>query len=166
MVRPSINFEPWKDFIRSLLETPRTWPGVLECVNQEMGRNVGERTLRRQCAAWGLHRQHPIDRSQLVVLFIRERFKTTRDSDLEIARLLETAGVVISSDQVAVIRLENNLFRREQVLEDRQHRQQIVTEAMRAAYAEGSVREYGREMMAAHLRRGGVLATRYGTQFP
>jgi hypothetical protein len=163
--RPSIDFEPFKDFVYSLLETPRTWPGITECVIKEMGRHVGERTLRRQCALWGFKRKQPIDRSQLVVLFITEHFRTTRDSDREIARLLETAGVVISADHVAIIRIENNLFRREQTLQDQQARQHIVTEAMRQAYAEGSVREYGREMMAAHLRRSGVVATRYKLHF-
>lgn len=161
MGRPSIDFEPWKDFVQALLETPRTWAGITECVTREMGQKVGERTLRRQCATWGFKRKPSIDRSQLVLLFIEDRFRNTRDSDREIARLLELAGVVITAEHVAIVRIENGLFRREQNLEDQQARQQAVIEAMRTAYSEGSVREYGREMMAAHLRRNGVVATRY-----
>jgi hypothetical protein len=158
--RPKVDFEQWKEFIHDLLETPSTWPNNWRAVKREMNRDFCEKTLRRQCATWGFVRQQSINRSQLVVLFIKERYQTTRDNDREIARLLEIAGVVISADHVACIRIENNLLRREPSLDIRELRQQAVTEAVRQAYVQSSVREYGREMMWTHLQRKGVVATR------
>jgi hypothetical protein len=155
-----IDLEPYKDEIQRLLGTPKTWEEIRKIISERAGQTVRDRTFRERCAKWGFQRLAPIDRSEIVITFIRDRYTTTRDSDKEIARLLKVAKISMTAKQVAIVRRENNLFRRNPTPETQQQRQDYVTAAMRAAYEEGSVREYGREMMRTNLQRNGVIATR------
>jgi hypothetical protein len=157
-----INVEPYKDEIQQLLNSPRTWEEIRQTISKRAGQKISDRTLRERCFTWGFQRRGVINRSDTVVRFITDRYRTTRDSDKEITRLLAIAEIHMTTKQVATVRRENHLFRRYLSPEARQERQDFVTAAMQAAYEEGSVREYGREMMRTNLQRNGVIATRYG----
>jgi hypothetical protein len=155
------DFDPWKAEIQLHAATEKTWPEIARIISAKAERSISERVLRRQYTEWGFQRRTRIDRREEVVQYIVERVQSTRDNDRTIAKRLSNTGLRITSGQVAKIRRENGLLRRLDSEETQLLRQQVITEAMQREIQEGSVRQYGRELMTTHLRRKKNIATRF-----
>ncbi len=160
MPRPKLQLEDYVDEISYLLhEREETIEDVIDFLRSTYGISLNRRTLIRRMKEWGISKRAD-NACPTLVEAIRISFFDGWKNDDEIAEELQDAGFRTSARQVQAVRLVQGMKRRARDADELARQKEECAQAVADALANGTVRNYGINLLWAHLRRHNLLVRR------
>jgi arginine repressor len=160
MVRPQIEFDPYKDEIIALFNQQLSYRDISVELSQRHSNDLTERTLTRRLQQWGLRRL-PSKIADNTALYERIRLLVYDNlSDGEILLTLHREGFQISQQTLKRLRQQFSLRRRTDGVEAQRIQENQIIEVLRQEIQDGSIKGYGRGLLYTHLRQKGYVFPR------
>ena len=152
----NIHWDDYREFILDEFRAGKTSPEIVFLLRENFGIESSRRTVQRQLAKWEERKRSHIVRSEkFISLFIATFFGTVA-SDEMLAKVCTAHGYPLKPRTARKIRMELNLRKRATAGQP-----ELAEEELHAAVEEqlknGSIRNYGRELLYTHFRKQGYL---------
>jgi hypothetical protein len=155
MVALTLDLTQYQDEIKALIGDDLSYDEIARLLQLYYRQKCSARTLRRRCKEWGFQRRQPLPSKESIIEFIRLRFQFSFDNDQVISERLQASGYEVSTSQVAAIRIKNGWYRNTPNPVATKQRELETEELVGQHLAEGTVRQYGKEMLTTKLRSEG-----------
>jgi hypothetical protein len=139
-------------------------PQIIQWLQDTHGLVVSRYTLMRRLTDMGItshHRTQTSASDEALIDAIRQQYHTTLDNDKEIVQTLQNQGIATTQRQVKSIRLSHGWRHRQRTDSDKLAAFTATYAAVDEALEEGTVRDYGRELLQSNLLVNGFRGTEH-----
>jgi Clr5 domain len=160
MPRLTINLDPYKEEITTLLDSKRTNADIREYLNDLYGLQIADKTLRRRLKEWKISthtwiQDTPALRDRVISLFYNGL------NDRQLYEALRIEGYMLGEEALVQLRLTMNLKHYEQGRNDQQAADELARGRIAEELTKGVIEGYGRGLLYTHFQQLGVHIARY-----
>jgi Clr5 domain len=156
MAPQPLDLEPFREEIQILITEGLTLEHIARIIRDTHDHGCSHRTLKRRVKAWGVTQRKRPDNAPEIEAFVDARFHYSFDNDKDIVKKLQRDNYDITEYHVRALRWKNGWLRRAPNKSALRLQQAECLQRVKQALEEGSVRQYGAEMLTSFFRGQGV----------